>query len=422
MNPLPFDPVLPALARLVDAPAMAAEFAAGLRDEGLCVEACEVERVKYRPRRNASISYRLALRDAGDGERCERRVSARLREGGVLQWAWWPQDRKLLAPRILDDDAALAERWLPEVVAAIDGPGARLLAHRVEVVQYVPEQRLTARVALRWLRDGQPREATVYAKSSREPDGATANGILAALQATPAWRAGRLCTPAVLLWQPVTQLHWQQAMPGSALLDQADATRFAAPLGAQLAALHHAPLELARRLDAAVLRARLAEVSETLALVLPASQRELRRAVAALERGLHWLDGQPAATLHGDLHPRNVLVAGPTLSLIDLDGARRAPAVLELGSWCADGAYRAVLAGAAAQRDAAAWAALLDGYAQGGGSVPAAPALAWATAWQLLTQRAWRCVVNLKPGRFEIAPRLVALAAEWAESPWAEAA
>lgn len=422
MNPLPFDPVLPSLARLVDAPAMAAEFAAGLRDEGLCVEACEVERVKYRPRRNASISYRLALRDAGDGERTERRVSARLREGGVLQWAWWPQDRKLLAPAMLNDDAALAERWLPEVVAAIDGPGARLHAHRVQVVQYVPEQRLTARVALHWLREGQPREATVYAKSSREPDGATAHGILAALQATPAWRAGRLCTPAVLLWQPATQLHWQQAMPGSAWLDQADAARFSAPLGAQLAALHHAPLELARRLDAAVLRARLAEVSETLALVLPASQRELRRAVAALERGLHWLDGQPAATLHGDLHPRNVLVSGQALALIDLDGARRAPAVLELGSWCADGAYRAVLAGAPAQRDAAAWSALLDGYARGGGSVPAAPALAWATAWQLLTQRAWRCVVNLKPGRFEIAPRLIALAAEWAESPWAEAA
>ena len=33
------------------------------------------------------------------------------------------------------------------------------------------------------------------------------------------------------------------------------------------------------------------------------------------------------------------------------------------------------------------------------------PELAWATAWSLLTQRAWRCVVNLKPGRWAIAPR-----------------
>lgn len=422
MNALPFDPVLPTLARLLDAPSMADGFALQLRGHGLHVEGCEVERVKYRPRRSASISYRLALRDAGDGERLERRVAVRLREGGMLQLAWWPHDRKLAAPRLLDDGAALTCRWLPEVIEALDGPGAQLQSQRVDVVQYVPEQRLTARVTLRWQRDGAPRAATVYAKASREPDGATAHGILAALQATPAWRAGRLRTPVALLCQPQTQLHWQAAVPGIALLDHPQAARFAAPLGEQLAALHHAPIELARRLDGATLRARLAEVGETLALVLPGSQRDLRRAADALERGLHWLDGQPGATLHGDLHPRNVLVAGDTLTLIDLDGASRAPALLELGSWCADGAYRAVLAGAAAQRDAGAWAALLHGYARGGGSVPAAAALAWAAAWQLLTQRAWRCVVNLKPGRFEVAPRLIALAAEWAASPWAEAA
>lgn len=416
MSSLPFDPVLPTLARLVDAPAMAAEFAARLRGHGLKVEACEVERVKYRPRRNASISYRLALRDAGDGEPLERRVAARLREGGALQLAWWPDDRKLAAPRVLDDGAALAARWLPEVIEALDGPGAQLQSQRVDVVQYVPEQRLTARVSLRWQRDGARREAVVYAKASREPDGATAHGILAALQATAAWRTGRLRTPAALLWQPQAQLHWQSAAPGIALLDHPQAARFAAPLGEQLAALHHAPVELARRLDGRALRARLAEVGETLALVLPACQAELRRAVAGLERGLRWLDGQPDATLHGDLHPRNVLVDGETLTLIDLDGARRAPALLELGSWCADGVYRAVLSGAPAQRDAAAWSELLQGYARGGGSVPAAPALAWATAWQLLTQRAWRCVVNLKPGRFQIAPQLVALAAEWAQA------
>lgn len=414
---LPDDPVLPTLPQLVDGPAMAAHFGPALHAQGLHVEACEVERVKYRPRRNASISYRLALRDADDGERSERRVAARLREGGLLQWAWWPLDRRLAAPAVLDDGAALAARWLPEVLAVLDGPGARLLSQRVHVVQYVPEQRLTARVALRWQRDGVPREATVYAKASREPDGATAHGLLAALQASPAWQAGRLRTPRALLWQPATGLQWQAEVPGRALLDHPEAARFAGPLGAQLAALHAQPLVLARRLDGAALRARLAEVSTTLALVLPGARSDLQRAVAALERGIAALDGEPTAALHGDLHPRNVLVDGDTLSLIDLDGARRAPAVLELGSWCADGAYRALLAGAPARRDAAAWAALLEAYARAGGHAPTPARLAWATAWQLLTQRAWRCVVNLKPGRFEIAPQLVAQAAAWAAAP-----
>ena len=111
-----------------------------------------------------------------------------------------------------------------------------------------------------------------------------------------------------------------------------------------------------------------------------------------------------------------MLADGRHLSLIDLDGLRRGPALLELGSWWADGIYRAVLEGDAPLRDAPAWQGLLAGYAQGGGTPPASAALAWSAAWNLLTQRAWRCVVNLKPGRFAIAPRLVALAAELADA------
>ena len=94
-----------------------------------------------------------------------------------------------------------------------------------------------------------------------------------------------------------------------------------------------------------------------------------------------------------------------------LDGLHCGPDLLELGAWVADGLYRALLDGAELRRDEAAWQSLLDAYARAGGGTPAPAALAWATAWNLLTQRAWRCVVNLKPGRLAIAPRLVALAA-----------
>ena len=108
--------------------------------------------------------------------------------------------------------------------------------------------------------------------------------------------------------------------------------------------------------------------------------------------------------------------------LIDLDGLRRGPALLELGAWVADGIYRAVLDGAPPLRDAPAWRALLDGYGRAGGRVPVDAALAWSAAWSLLTQRAWRCVVNLKPGRFAIAPSLVVLAARLADASSLEAA
>ncbi|WP_298824595.1 phosphotransferase [uncultured Piscinibacter sp.] len=445
MNALPHDPVLPQLARALDPVEMARRFGETLRGSGALLQRCVVERVKYRPRRNASIAYRLELRDAVDGDCFAQRVAARLcpadtlagrqaraaaaaqlpspagpalrllPELDMLTW-WWPNDAKLAAPRALADAAALRERWLPAVLDALGARGASLDRHRVEVVQYVPEQRLTARVDLRWSRAGAERAARVYAKSSVDPDGATVHELLRGLQASSAWRSGRLHTPAPLLWQPATQLHWQQALPGTALLDlpAARAAALAGPLGAQLAALHGVPLALARTLTPEALRARLDEVTAVLAESLPGARRQLRLATARLGAGLRRHAGAPAATLHGDLHPRNVLVDGDRLALIDLDGACRGPALLELGSWCAEGIYRAVLDGAAARRDAAAWDALLAGYARSGGRLPAAPALAWATAWSLLTQRAWRCVVNLKPGRFAIAPRLVELAAELA--------
>jgi Ser/Thr protein kinase RdoA (MazF antagonist) len=155
-------------------------------------------------------------------------------------------------------------------------------------------------------------------------------------------------------------------------------------------------------------------VSEILGYVLPATRGVLQHAAACLREGLDAQGEAPACTLHGDLHPRNILADGEQLALIDLDGLRRGPAVLELGAWIADGMYRALLDGAAPTRDGDAWQALLDGYAAAGGAVPRPRDLAWATAWNLLCQRAWRCAVNLKPGRFEIAPRLIALACETA--------
>jgi aminoglycoside phosphotransferase (APT) family kinase protein len=142
----------------------------------------------------------------------------------------------------------------------------------------------------------------------------------------------------------------------------------------------------------------------------------IARAARAIAEGWHALDGAAPATLHGDFHARNVLVerhaASMRACLIDLDGLRRGPALLELGAWIGDRMYLALLEGADARRDEATWRALIDAYVAAGGKRPDAQALRWATAWSLFTQRAWRCVVNLKPGRFALAPRLVELAGE----------
>lgn len=414
---------LPHLDTALDGAAMAAVFAA-VRPG---VQACRVDRVKLRPGRNATVSYRLmvhgreqivATRWCRDGEAAPR-FRRQPQDGSVthfpsldmLAW-WWPADAKLAAPRALADRRMLHQQLLPEVAAMLGMP--RPDGHHLRVVQYVPESRVCARVQLSWA-DG--RHAVLYAKASREPSAEQANRILQRLQGQPG-----LAVPFPVLWQPGPDLHWQLGAPGRPWLDlPADAQRALAPrLGEQLAALHTAPVAAPRVLDAAVLRAQLTVALQALHDALPQAAELLAALADRLQAGIGDWAGGPAATLHGDLHPRNVLADGTRLTLIDLDGLRQGPAVLELGAWRADAIYRALLAGRA--DDDLGWPALLQAYVAAGGTRPQPQALAWACAWALAVQRAWRCVVNLKPGRTAIVHALLLRAARIADVQALEAA
>jgi Ser/Thr protein kinase RdoA (MazF antagonist) len=214
------------------------------------------------------------------------------------------------------------------------------------------------------------------------------------------------------LWQALAGLHWQLAMPGLALLDVDPQVGPAASarVGSQLAALHATPAPAWRTTTADTLLAQPRAVADVLGRVEPAWKPLLARLTGRLEAGAAALANEPALTLHGDLHPRNILVDGATQSFIDLDNVARGPAVIELGAWVADALYRAVLGGVAPQHAAPSWRAFLGAYADASGSAADESLLAWSTAHNLLCQRAYRGVANLKPGRFEAVPALLALA------------
>ncbi len=436
MSPaLPHDPALPQLPIALDASRMAEVFAGLLEPGGAAqVLGCRIERVKYRPGRNLAVAYLLELPGA-DGP-CTQRVAARFcRDGDAarrhakalarpllpsaagpalshhagLDMAahWWPNDAKLSAGAVLADDDALRRHWLPPVLQAAGA--AAHAAHRVSLAQVVAEHRVTARVEVTTA-DG--RGLVLYAKADAERRGPVTDAVMHSLWHSEARRSGRLRLPRPLAWQPGSGLHWQMAVPGVALLDAGLPPQGAGSqaAGALVAALHGTPAPAAPRLGADELRQRLQEVVAVLGRVLPVAQPALQQLGAAL------LDGLPAAlgtamasaTLHGDLHPRNLLVDGGRLTLIDLDSARQGPALLELGAWLADGRYRAALGGQGADTVARAGRDFIDGYTAAGGAHHGSPQLAWATAWQLLCQRAWRCAVNLKPGRFVLLPQLLA--------------
>ncbi len=181
-SPLPHDPALPQLAQALDRRAMADVFAAQWAALGASpapqVQCCEIERVKYRPRRNLAVAYRLVLQGA-DGVVREQRVAVRFCAGGesarraAKAWSglqadgttglacthdaaldmvahWWPHDPKLgRAARVLGDEQALAAQALPELVASLTAGRGRLLGQQLALVQVVPELRASARLTLR---------------------------------------------------------------------------------------------------------------------------------------------------------------------------------------------------------------------------------------------------------------------------------
>ncbi len=418
---LPVDPLLPQLPLALDGAAMAGVLDDLIGAHGPRLLDCEVERCKYRPRRNLSVGYRLHLQGGA-----EQRVSARFCTGGdsarrharhldgpVLPTTagpvrshvpaldlflhWWPNDPRLRAARLLAGPDALAA-LLP---ADRGAPG-------VTVVQWVPEHRLTIRV--------DRHAAPVYAKADAEDRGATTQRSLQALWDSAARREGRLRLPRPLGWQAGPGLQWLSALPGRALLDLAPrvAPPQAAAVGQLLAALHATPAPLARDHDAASLLQRLHAVADTLRTVEPAWAATLARLTRLLAEGLARHGQAPAVTLHGDLHPRNVLWHEGRCALIDFDSLTQGPAWLDLGAWLADDLYRAVLADQPPAPGDAAACAFVDAYAAAGGRTGGAAALAWATAWQLVCQRAWRGAVNLKPGRFARVPALLDLAEQLA--------
>ena len=450
---LPHDPALPQLAQALDPQAMAQVFARAL--SGMQVRSCEVDRIKYRPGRNCSVSYVLGLHDPQRGRDVEQRVAARFCTAGDsarrhlkamtratqasaagpallhlpaldMLAHWWPNDAKLDAPALLHDDERMRVDCVDKVIAALTGGRGRWIDHRTSIVQHVPELRVCARVDLHLQAEpGAPiTSQTLYAKADAARCGAATQALMQALYDSPAQAGGRLRTAQPVLWQATAGLHWQLAVPGRALLDVDPhvGPAMSARVGEQLAALHATPVQTLRSRLHSPLSTQPRPVAALLGQVEPAWKPLLTSLVDQLAAGAGAWQREPAVTLHGDLHPRNILVDGQQLAFIDLDSVCSGPALIELGAWVADAMYRAVLGGVAQHRAATSTRAFLAACADASGRAVDESLLAWSTAHHLLCQRAYRCVANLKPGRFEAVPALLALAESIARAGSVDAA
>jgi thiamine kinase-like enzyme len=445
---LPRDRALPHLPTALDARAMADVFGSRLaRESGATLTGCRIDRIKYRPQRNLSVSYALSLRDAqgrefeqavgtrwcSGGEGARRHAKALLRphrpsQAGPALWhvdtldmvaAWLPNDPKLDGVREMLDDERLRHHWLPEV-ASVVAPGRRVVSHRTTLVQWMPEHRACARVELELASAARSENHTLYVKTDVEGAGGTTHAVMQALH-----RNRRLRTSRSIAWQPAAGLHWQQAVEGRPLAELGSdlGPQRGAQVGELIALLHATPVPLPVERGVTIDDLRRERRRTAFVVASIDGDATLRRSpgpatrtadlVHLLERADAALPTLRPATLHGDLHRVNVLVGrDDTLALIDFDGMRRGPAALELGSWIADSMVLALLEGQAPATTAPQWRAMLRAYAEVSdrASMPDEAVLAWATAHQLLVQRAYRCIANLKPGRLAIVPAVLELA------------
>lgn len=161
--------------------------------------------------------------------------------------------------------------------------------------------------------------------------------------------------------------------------------------GIALAQLHGLPLTglpAFARFDAAGRR----EAVDLISRSLPAFAPAVERLDAELEKRQE--DRDDVGCLHGDVHPKNVLVSGPRATLIDVEGMALGPRAADLGSLLARLLSVRTSGECSHEVADACAAALLDGYATVS-AVPDAAALRWHTAAASLVERAQRTVTRV---------------------------
>jgi len=308
---------------------------------------------------------------------------------GAVFWTF-PSDRKLTRlARELREVRALARR--------LGGPGSG-----ARVVGYKPEKSVVVE-----LHDHRGR-CLAYAKIYKENLGERARHIHTwlARQVSPDHPRLRLATPleSTAAGEPLVL----EAITGRPIadLEGREACSAVARFAAALADFHSlTPPEGTSRSDRHEPE-RLVAAAELLARACPRVASEAR--ALADELGRSFVPSpEPLACLHGDVHPKNVLLAGERVALIDLDKTTRGAAALDLGSFLSLLCYERALGRLAPADERLRGRSFLDGYARVG-SLPGPHTLRWHTAAALLAEQAVRTVRQIRADALARLDRLLA--------------
>ncbi|MGH2714507.1 MAG: aminoglycoside phosphotransferase family protein, partial [Thermoleophilaceae bacterium] len=355
----PPDAALHGLPVALDGSAMVERLRSALAEharEGLEIEACHPEYVRYKPGTSCLVGYRLRLRRPDEDHVDDLPAHVQLYADDGARRGWQrPSLRRLLdrarqghlppphvRAALLEDVGGLlqiypVDRDLPALVrAAAPRKMGRLLGEllrhdgrlrlRVEIVRYRPGRKALLRYQLRC---GERRY--VYAKAYAGPRAAHQHRLSNALAA-----AG-VPVPPVLGTVPQLEMVVHAAADGRPLLALRDVTEYASPLRAAaetLARLHGASIEGLRSVpadhDASLVR----RSAETLAVLLPEHDLWIHELAAAIAAALAAIP-ERRAPIHGDFYDDQVLVSDGRVTLLDFDEARLGNPLVDVGNFLA---------------------------------------------------------------------------------------
>jgi phosphotransferase family enzyme len=444
-----FDEKLPQMEALLNSNHMGEVFERALKDfrgkaADCRVESCRIVYTKYRPGKNLLFAYLLKVADSASGQSREQMLTmlacangesgdlfaiaknAPLVDTGfgdgvfhipameAVVWVF-PNDRKLTGLPALVDPEGLRERLLPEMMGGSFDNEWSIIELESIPVHYVPERACTLRVklGLRNERTAETETRVLFGKTYCSGEGEAAWERLQALWDSEGRRAGRLLIAQPLAYHPEIKTLWQSGLVGKTLNEVDAQSGFffesLANAGSAVAELHRTPVPSAPSVTTGEIISKLETSAALLCRLRPSLRDELRSSIRQLIADSDRIGIDPIATLHGDLHLKNLFVTNERTALIDLDNLSRGDPSRDVGSFVASLHYRGLIEGRGYQFTEESSRRFIQSYRADADWEVSESALNWHIAAALIYERAYRCVTRFKTGRLDILDEIIAL-------------
>lgn len=444
---LPPDPVIPYLPVALNAQTMAQLLQEKVFSNlDLGVRHIEIERIKYKPGRSCLVCYRLQLIHGTSGKTDELLLCARFyRSGGshapyvralcnhapdtpihvplihlqdfdCLIWVF-PNDDKLKAVAVLMDPSALGREVLPELIEHHWGNRWSVSHPQAQMVHYFPEHACCTCVTFRLSHQDNEeiQHPVLYCKTYHNNQGRRTMNSMEQLWHSRLRREGQLSIPRPIAYLQRWKSLWQLEVKGVPAMErlriEADFHHHMARVATSIAALHQTAVK--NLPIAGNGRHSIAHLKRALKLihhVRPELARPMELLASHLCRTCPGLQRRPLATLHGDLHLKNILIDEQQVHLIDLDDLMLGDPLHDLGSLIASMLHLSLLGKLDQTRVQRSIAALLKHYQSHVDWHLDANDLCWYVTASLLTERIARSIIRVKDGRIENIQALFELA------------